>query len=554
MLRELRIKNLAIIDDLTVTFGKGLTVLTGETGAGKSIIVDALGLALGDRAQSEMIKSGRPEASVQALFDLDRPPLLEAMDIDTSEGVLIRRVISAAGKNRAYINDTAVTLQTLSEFGRSVVDIMSQHEHQNLMSSANQRETLDRYGRLQQVKDRTAALYREVLDLKDRYVRLKEKVGERAQRLDLLKFQIDEIDSADLSPGEWESLEQEKKVLSNLGRLGGLAESAYSLLYEAEGSCAEKLSRVRALLREMCQMDGVVEEALHTVDSAVPLIEDVSIQIRAYKDRYDADPGRLGFIEERLETLRRLQRKYGGDTETILKYRNDAAGEAEGLESTDDRLAELGRELDLKEGELTASATALSGMRKKTALELSRLISDNLRELAFGAAAFSVDVSAESAAEGGPKIGPAGFDRIEFRFTANPGEPMKPLSRIISGGELSRVMLALKTVLAGVDNTPVLIFDEVDAGIGGSAAESVGNKLDLLSESHQVICITHLPQIATYGDLHLKIEKNAAGKNVSVEVRELSGAERKNEIARMLSGNITDIALKHAGELLGKGR
>jgi DNA repair protein RecN (Recombination protein N) len=554
MLKELRIKNLAIIDDLTLRFGKGLNVLTGETGAGKSIIVDALGLALGDRAQSDMIKSGQTDASVQAFFDFDRPLALPVPDIDTSEGLFIRRVISSAGKSRAYINDTMVTLQTLSEVGKSLVDLMSQHEHQSLLSSDNQREILDLYGRLHQERERVASIYREVRDLEKECRMLGEKVRERSQRLDLLRFQIDEIDSANLASGEKASLGQEKQILANLGKLSALAESTYSLLYESEGSCLEKLSQVRTQLREISLIDNTMEDALKTIEAAVPLIEDASIIIRGYKDRYDLDPARLEFVEERLETLKRLEKRYGENMEEIIKYRDNARVELESLESADERLSDIGNQLDLKNTELTAASAVLSDKRKKTGHKLEGLISDTLRDLAFGDPGFSIEIIRETDNEGKASIGTKGFDHIEFRFTANPGEPLKPLSRIISGGELSRVMLALKSILAGVDNTPVLIFDEVDAGIGGSAAESVGRKLDALSGSHQVICITHLPQIATYADCHMKIEKNALNNRVTVEVKELTGKDRKNEIARMLSGNITDISLRHAGELLEKDR
>ncbi|TAN42472.1 MAG: DNA repair protein RecN [Nitrospirae bacterium] len=554
MLKELRIKNLAIIDDLTVRFGKGLNVLTGETGAGKSIIVDALGLALGDRAQSDLIKAGQTDATVQAFLDFDAPVALPATDIDTSEGLLIRRVISSAGKSRAYINDTMVTLQTLSEIGKSLVDIMGQHEHQGLLSSDNQREILDLYGRLQQDREAVALLFNEVRDLKKECVELQEKARERAQRLDLLRFQIGEIDSADLSPGEKGSLEQEKKILSNLTKLSSMTESVYALLYEAEGSCLEKLAQVRTQLREMSLIDSSTEEALRSIEAAVPLLEDASIAIRGCKDRYDLDPARLEFVEDRLETIRKLGKKYGDEIEDILKYRDRAETDLEGLASTDARHAAATSQLALKETELEQAAAALSGARKKTARKLEQLVSKTLKELAMSGPGFSIDISSETGQDGKPRTGPKGFDRIEFLFSANPGEPLRPLSKIISGGELSRVMLALKSILAEVDRTPVLIFDEVDAGIGGRAAESVGKKLDALSESHQVICITHLPQIATHADCHLRIEKNALNGRVSVEVRELTGKERQGEIARMLSGNITDISLKHAGELLEKER
>jgi len=554
MLKELRIKNLAIIDDLTVGFGKGLNVLTGETGAGKSIIVDALGLALGDRAQSDLIKSGEKEASVQAYFEVADPRSLPDIGIDLSEGILLRRVVSSGGKSRAYINDTMVTLQTLSEIGKALVDIHSQHEHQSLLAAEKQRALLDSYGRLQPELEKVQALFQEVKALKTECAGLVEKVKERAHRLDLLKFQISEIDTASLRPGEKEALGEEKRILANLSKLNELTETAYSLLYEAEGSCSERLSKALARLREMQAIDNSIKETVDLLESASPLIEDASISLRGYRDRYDLDPGRLELVEDRLELIRKLEKKYGEGTEAILNYRDEAEEELKGLEATDEKLEGLEKRLMEKEEELSKAAQALSGKRKKTALKIEKLITDTLRELAFGSAGFGIEIKQETADGGRPRVSANGMDRIEFLFSANPGEPLKPLARIASGGELSRVMLGLKSILAEVDETPVLIFDEVDAGIGGRTAESVGRKLELISRRHQLLCITHLPQIASCGDLHLRIEKKEKDNRVSVEVRELQGRERQDEIARMLSGKVTEISLRHAGELLERVR
>lgn len=552
MLKELRIKNLAIIDDLTVRFDSGLNILTGETGAGKSIIIDALGLALGDRSQSDLIRSGEKEASVQVFFDV-APAAVPALDIDMTEGLLLRRVLTAGGKSRAYLNDTMVTLQTLSELGKAVVDIMSQHEHQSLLIAENQRRLLDVYGKLQPEREKITALFAGVRGTRQECGELREKIRERAHRLDLLRFQVAEINAADPLPGEKEGLEEERRILANLSKLTALAGETYGLLYESEGSCLEQLSRVRSHMKEMTAIDSRLSDVARSVDAALPLIEDASIALRGFRDRYDLDPTRLEFVEERLETLKKLERKYGTGVGALLQYRDDAEEEMKSLESTDDRLAELERQLLEKEAELGKAAALLSAKRTKAARQVERLIEGTLKELAFGSPGFRIEVKQETGDDGKVKVGPHGSDLVEFLFTANPGEPLKPLTKIISGGELSRVMLALKSILADLDSIPVLIFDEVDAGIGGKAAESVGLKLKLLAGSHQVICITHLPQIASFGRQHLKIEKNTVGSRTTVAVQELSGAERTNEIARMLSGSITDISLRHAGELLGKG-
>ncbi len=552
MLRELRIQNLAIIDSLTVTFHKGMNVLSGETGAGKSIIVDALGLALGDRAQTDMIKSGSPEASVQAYFELGHDCALPDIGIDLSEGIFIRRVLSATGKSRAYINDSIVTLQTLSDIGKTLVDIQSQHEHQSLLSPEKQRILVDTYGRLQEDLQRVESLYREQQTLQRERDELSKDMRDRVQRIDMLTFQINEINAAALKPGEKEALQEERTMLANAGRLHDLLERSYALLYDAEGSCTERLSQVLANLGEMQAFDKNIEDTVKMLEAAKPLVDDAVFSLRGFREKYEAEPGRLETVEDRLELIRRLEKKYGEGEDNIIKHKVAAEEELQGLESSDERLLSVQKALALKGDELLKAAQSLSEKRKKTALKIKNLIEDTLRELAFGNAAFDIAVTVEPGDDGACKINATGIDRIEFLFSANPGEPLKPLARIISGGELSRVMLALKSILADVDNIPVLIFDEVDAGIGGTTAENVGRKLEAISKKHQLLCITHLPQVASFGDFHLKIEKTEKTRSVRVTVKELAGKERKDEIARMLSGTITDISLKHAGELLGR--
>ncbi|OGW25681.1 MAG: DNA repair protein RecN [Nitrospirae bacterium GWC2_42_7] len=554
MLKELRIKNLAIIEDLTVRFEKGLNILSGETGAGKSIIVDALGLALGNRAQSDLLKTGEKEAVVQAYFELDDYSSLPDLGIDVSEGLVLRRMLSSNGKSRAYINDSMVTMQSLSEIGKSLVDIHSQHEHQSLLTVAKQRTLLDSYGKLQSDAEKVGSLFREMQTLKDEYSEVSEKIKERAHRLDLLKFQINEINVSSLTTNEKEELEEEKKILANQTKLNELTNTAYALLYEAEGSCSERLSSVISQLREILSIDSSIEDTLKLLESAKPLIDDASINMRGYRERYDFEPGRLETVEDRLELIKRLERKYGSGIETILKYRDDAEEEMKGLEMSDEKLISVEKELALKKTALQEAALSLSEKRKKTARKIESLIKENLRELAMANAEFRIDVKQEAGVDEGYLVSLHGIDRIEFLFSANPGEPLKPLSKIISGGELSRVMLALKSILAEVDNIPVLIFDEVDAGIGGKTAGSVGKKLDLISKKHQLLCITHLPQIAKYGGYHLKIEKKNKNNKTFVDVKELSGKERQDEIARMLSGDLTEASLKHAEELLERNR
>lgn len=543
MLRELRIRNLAIIDDLRVRFEGRLNVLTGETGTGKSIIVDSLSLALGSRAQSDLIRSGEKEAVVQAYFEIKEVNEIPDIGIDISDALILRRSISATGKSRAYINDTMVSLQSLAEVGRSLVDIHGQHEHQSLLSVDKHRLFLDSYGKLQEDRRKVELLYREVQTLKKEEADLKQKVKDRAHRLDLLRFQINEIDAAFLKFGEKENLIEERTILSNLSRLNELTDTAYSMIYGSEDSCVERLSSIIAKVREMSSIDHSVSDILNMLESAFPSIEDAAISLRGYKDRYDFEPERLAEIEDRLELIKKLEKKYGEGIETVIRYRDEAEKELKGIELIDERFDSIEAELKIKEEMLLNAALSLSEKRKKIAKKIEELVKEELKELALSKTDFVIDIKPDA-------ISSYGLDKVEFMFSANPGEPPRPLAKIASGGELSRVMLALKSILADFDSIPVLIFDEVDAGIGGKTAEGVGKKLKAISNKHQVLCTTHLPQIACKGDFHLKIEKGQRDERVYVEVKELKGRERLDEIARMLSGKITEVSLKHAKELL----
>jgi DNA repair protein RecN (Recombination protein N) len=554
MLRELNIKNLAIIDDLTVRFETGFNVLSGETGAGKSIVVDALGLALGDRAQSDMIKAGEKEASVQAYFEIADANTLPETGIDMTEGAVLRRVISQTGKSRAYINDVMVTLQTLSDMGKALVDIHSQHDHQSLVLPEKQRMIIDYYGGHHRELAQVRELFTAAQSLGKEFNDLTTRVRERAHRIDLLRFQVSEIDSAALEPEEKQSLEEERKILMNLSRLKEAAETAYTLLYEADGACTESLGKVISRLRDMEAVDKSISDVLTLAESALPLLKDAAIGLRSYREKYNLDPVRIDEVQGRLDLIRRLEKKYGNSIEGILAYRKSAAGELAELESSDERLQSLEEQYRNKLGALRDAAQTLSGKREKTARKAEMLIGKNLKELAVANARFRIDVIRETEETGEYRIGPSGMDRVEFLFSANAGEPLKPLAKIASGGELSRVMLSLKNILAEVDHVPVLIFDEVDAGIGGKTAEVVGRKLLGISENHQLLCITHLPQIASLATHHLRIEKIQGHDRVHVRVHELRGAERQDEIARMLSGTITEISRRHAEELLERAK
>jgi DNA repair protein RecN (Recombination protein N) len=546
MLKELRVKNYAIIDELSLEFEPGLNVLTGETGAGKSIIIGALGVALGQRAYTEMIKTGAPEAVVEALFDVGNQPLLAEMGIDGSEGIIIRRVVSRAGKTRTYINDTLVNVQSLASLGSRLVDIHGQNEHQSLLSRDNQLALLDRFGGLERLRDDVALHFRRSEALKGKIEGL--KAGRRAaeQKLDLLKFQVNEIESASLEPGEDERLEEERAILSNLGRLRELTEGAHAEIYGDESSAVERLARAVSSLRETSSIDRSVEEVAAVLEQALALAEDASHSLRALKERYDADPARLEVVGDRLELIKKLKKKYGDTIADVIAYLEKAKDELGAIETSEESLEELEKELGLEEERLRALAGELSKKRKTVASKLESSVKGILKDLALEKSDFQVRLDSAP-------VSATGSDEAEVLFSANPGEAAKPLSKVASGGELSRIMLAIKSVLRDADETPVLVFDEVDAGIGGKTAHNVARKLKETSKNHQVLLITHLPQIASVANVHLRILKVGAGKGVTVKVKKLSGRERQEEVARMLGGRITDTSLKHAREIIEKG-
>ena len=397
------------------------------------------------------------------------------------------------------------------------------------------------------------ALYNEVISLRNKANELKERIRERNQRIEFLRFQINEIESANLKNGEREAIEEEMKILLNLSRLKESSETAYSLIYDSEGSCLEQMSNAASRIRDMLNFDPDAKELLDIVESTIPQIEDAALLLRKFKDKYDIDPQRLTELDERLDLIKRTEKKYGKGVDEILKYRDKAEEEMKGLEYADEQQEALEAELNAKDNELKAMAGGLSQKRGATAKKMEKMVVSELHELGFQKADFKVDIKKRDA------VTASGIDDVEFLFSANPGEPPKPLIKVASGGELSRIMLALKCIeiKEAIGNRlkakgeRTLIFDEVDAGIGGITAQHVGKRLKAISNNYQVLCITHLPQIAAMADNHLKVEKIMGKDAVKVGIEPLTGSKRQDEIARMLSGKITDVSLKHAKELLG---
>lgn len=563
MLRVLYIKNFSIIDDANIEFAEGFNVLTGETGAGKSIIIDALCLALGERATAEAIRSGEKEAVVAAFFDIS-PRLLNPAThqfltdygINIDEGLILKRIVSAQGKSRAFVNGSMVNVQTLSDISKSIIDVHGQYEHQSLLSSDNQLDLLDAFGGLLYERQEVKNVYESVSALRRQIEELIQQEKERAQRLDLLKYQINEIETAQLNPGEEEELSGEVKFLGSAGRLAGLANEAYDSLYSSDSACIAELSRILNSLRDIAAIDPRADDAVKSVKDALPLLEEAGYFLRDYKEKLDNDPQRLEQIQERLELIKGLKRKYGGSIQEILDYKDKAVIELEALQHSEERLETLKKELEELKKSLTEKAGTLSKKRKTSAKKIEAEVVSHLSELSMPDTRFSIHITQEKGDDttDGLKATQKGIDGIEFLISPNVGEDLKPLAKIASGGELSRIMLALKSIMAKGDNIPVLIFDEIDAGVGGKTAENVGRKLKNLSASHQVICITHLPQIASYADRHLKIEKKVKKDRTVVEIAAVEKDERTAEVARMLGGEISEVSLKHAKEMLKKGK
>ena len=559
MLRELHIKNLAIIDDASANFEKGLNVLTGETGAGKSIIIDALCLALGERASTEVIRSGEKEAVVEAFFDI--PPkllnsssrrFLQDLGINIENGIILKRILSAQGKNRAYINDSMVNVQTLSEISKGIIDVHGQYEYQSLLSPDHQLDMLDAYGGLLIERQEFTAIYETQTSLKQQIAELMQKEKERAHRLDILGFQVNEIETADLKTGEEKELSEEVKILSSASLLTELANQAYESLYSSDSACLTSLSKILNSLKEISNIDVRAADAVKSAEEAIPLLEETAYFLRDYKDSLNFNPERLEEIQTRLELIKGLKKKYGGNIQEVLDYREKGLRELDELQHSEEKLETLNAELKKLKNILTEKAQHLSKQRKVVAKKIQQQVVSELSSLSMPDTRFSIQITQEAGDDTADdfKANSKGIDKVEYLISPNIGEELKPLSKIASGGELSRVMLALKGILAKGDKIPVLIFDEIDAGIGGRAAETVGQKLKSLSASHQIICITHLPQIASYADTHLKIEKKIKAKRTTVEVRKIEKDERTVEIARMLSGDSSEVSIKHAWEMI----
>jgi DNA repair protein RecN (Recombination protein N) len=552
MLRELRIKNFAVIETVTVAFQSGLNVLTGETGAGKSILVDALLLIRGARAQTDVIRADAETATVEAVFDVAGrrgvAAALEAAGLgQDDEHLVIRRELSRNGRHRAFVNDSPVTIGLLERLGDDLVEVHGQHEHQRLVEPASQLELLDRFAGAEPAAAEVAQLFETYRTGRDEVQRLRGAERDRVQREDLLRFQLSELQAARIRPGEEEELRAERRRLQHAERLAkGLAETT-ALLAEDPDAAASRVTRVARLLHDLARIDAAFSPPAELLDAAGAQLEEALLAVRALRQRVEAEPGRLETIDDRLDALGRLKRKYGETEEALLGFRDSTARELERLERHEEVLAEEERRLAAARAALEARATALSQARTAAATRLGALVQRELRGLGMDKARFEIDVERR-----GEEPTARGLDRVEFRFSANPGEEPKPLARIASGGELSRTMLALQAVVAAAERIPTLIFDEVDAGIGGRVAAVVADKLAAAATGRQVLCVTHLPQIAARAAHHLGIVKAVRAGRSRATVQVLTGGDRVEEIARMMAGQApSETARRHARELLG---
>jgi DNA repair protein RecN (Recombination protein N) len=553
MLRELRIKNFAVIETVTVPFQPGLNVLTGETGAGKSILVDAILLIRGARAQTEVIRADADSATVEAVFEgagrRGVVATLEAAGLSLDDDrVVIRRELSRSGRHRAFVNDSPVTVGLLERLGDELVDVHGQHEHQRLLESTWQLELLDRFAGTEPAAAEVARLFARYRAAEDEVQRLRSAERDRAQREDLLRFQLSELQAAGIRSGEEAELRDERRRLQHAERLTkGLAETA-ALLAEDPEAAAGRVVRAARLLRDLSRIDPAFGAPADLLDTAGAHLEEALLAVRGLHQRAQADPARREAIDDRLDALGRLKRKYGDTEEALLAFRESAASELERLQRHEEVRAAAETRLAQARGQLVASAAALSQTRVDAASRLGSLVQRELRGLGMDRARFELAVERGSE----DQVTARGLDRVEFRFSANPGEEARPLARIASGGELSRTMLAVQAVVAAAERVPTMIFDEVDAGIGGRVAAVVADKLAAAATGRQVLCVTHLPQIAARAAHHLGVVKAVRAGRSRATVQVLTGTDRIEEIARMLGGQApSDTARRHARELLG---
>ena len=565
MLQTLWIKDYAIIDELTVEFGGGLNIITGETGAGKSILVDSLGLILGGRSSVEAVRRGAKKAIVEAIFEIDSfakfKTILNDEEFETEGDLILRREVNAKGNSRAFVNDIPVTINKLKEIGDALVDLHGQHEHQSLLYKENHIQLLDELccgeKEIEKFSDKIKLLESKQSELK----RLLRSERDSADKIELYKFQSDEIDSISPKKGEDEELENRLRKLENAEYLATTTAELFARLYEEENSTFDSLQNVHSELEKLAAVDKEFKSVAEEFQNILAQLGEVSDFIRRYNDSIEIDEEELENVRERLSAINLLKKKYGGSIDALLNYREKIQTEIENEENLEEKIAALKKEIESLRNELGEFAEELSRKRKKISKEVEKEVVERLKELGIERGRFEIKFERLEAAPeeagtilyGGKayKYTPRGFDVVEFFISTNVGEPVKPLAKTASGGEISRVMLALKSVMAKRDKLPLLIFDEIDVGISGQVARKVGRALKKLSTSHQIIAITHLPQIASFGDAHYSVQKIEKDGRTVTTAKKLDGEKRIEEVAKLMSGDkLTEATLDNARELL----
>ena len=556
MLEELAIQNYALIDRLTVRFSPGMNVLTGETGAGKSILVGSLSLVHGARADTSAIRTGTDECRVAGTFRVpssgEVADWLEERGIELDDGALIiRRTVKRTGRGGVYIQSTPVTLADLNELTSLMFDIHGQHDHQSLLDEDNHRRVLDRYGGHEELAATLRGEFTELSALKKRFDHMEANERQRLREMDILSFAVREIDEAGLAAGEEEQLDAERRILTEHERLFAGLDELYDSIAENRGGALAMLRQARSAMETVSGIDEGVSDVAQRLDDLFFELEDVAEVVSDYRNSTEFSPTRLEDVENRLALIHRLQKKYGETTEEILEYCEECRAQLEGFETWEEDKERLRAEMKEREKRVLAMAGELSEKRRQAAASLGTEILERLRVLGMPKTTFEIGVEPRTGESGRATCGPNGLDRILFRISPNPGEPLKPLAEIASGGELSRVMLALKSALAENDHVGSMVFDEIDSGIGGEVAVSVGEHLHELSREKQVLCITHLASIAARADHHIRVEKAERNGRTVTEIEVVSGDQRVDEISRMLAGDKEGTASRnHAVDLL----
>ena len=564
MIKTLEIKDYALIDRINVEFGKGLNVITGETGAGKSILIDAMGLLLGERASTEVVRKDASKSVVEGIFDVEEnkkvKKLLNENDIDHNPELILRREISVKGSNRCFVNDTPVPLSLIKDLGNLLVDLHGQHEHQSLLRTETHIDFLDEFGDYAELLNKYRLCYDELINTKNELESLKERESTLKEKREIYSFQIKEIDSISPEDEEDEKLSDELMILENSEKLVGLTSEVYSLLYEDEKSIHELIVKVKNDLIQLAEIDKSFNESTNEAETVLALVNDISSFIRSYKSNVEFKPEHIDDIRERLGTITLLKKKYGGSIKSILEHRKIIGEKFDLADNISEKINDLQNRLLEQRKNAGTMAFSISKKRKETSEKVKQGVEEYLKELGISQPNFQTKIINKVGEESNYltfknksfSCSARGVDKVEFFISTNSGENPKPLAKVASGGEISRIMLSLKSTLAKSDKLPLLIFDEIDAGVSGRIAQKVGNLLKELAEFHQIITITHLPQIAGLADHHYVVNKFTKNGRTVSSIAKLADEEKIKEVAKLMSGEkLTKASIKGAQELMG---